>query len=82
MKQTESNNATPEQLLQILEAQLAVQRSQHAKTGRNRATTLGIGILFILIMAGGALLVLEQMLQDMRPANRAAASGVPLNSGK
>ncbi len=66
MKETETDGSTPEQLLQILEAQLGAQRSQKAHTSRNRAMILVGGVLFILIGAGVALLVLDQMLSDFR----------------
>jgi hypothetical protein len=82
MKETESHEATPEQLLQILDAQLAAKRSQRANAGRNRATILAVGILFILFLACGSLLVLNQMLQEMRPAAQPSASDVSPNSGK
>jgi hypothetical protein len=65
MKEIESAEATPEQLLQMLDAQLAVQRSQRTGSGRNRATILVAGILFIVVAAGAALLVLNQMLVDL-----------------
>lgn len=69
MKETGSEGQTPEQLMQQLEAELAIRRSQTAKVGRNRAIFLVGGVLFILVAAGAALLVLEQMLSDMRPGD-------------
>ena len=71
MNETEINESTPEQLLQILEAQLAFQRSQRAKSSRNRAIFLVAGILMIVLGAGGALLVLNQILLDLRQSDRA-----------
>ncbi len=65
--QTESHDATPEQLLQMLDAQRALNRSQRSNLGRNRAIILVAGLLFILIAAGAALLVLDQVLADLRP---------------
>ncbi|MEI9892670.1 MAG: hypothetical protein WDN28_01815 [Chthoniobacter sp.] len=82
MKETETDIATPEQLLQTLEAQLAAQRSQHAKSGRNRAIILVAGILFIVVAASGALLVLDQMLMDMRPGDRPSTSASTQSNGK
>jgi len=70
MKEIETSESTPEQLLQMLEAQLAAQRSQRAQSGRNRATILVTGILFIVVAAGAALLVLDQMLVDLRQSDR------------
>lgn len=66
MKETESPDPTPEQLMQLLEAQMAAQRSHRAKSGRNRAIILVSGVLFIVVAAGAALLILDQMLMDMR----------------
>ena len=66
MKETETADSTPEQLLQILAAQLAAQRSQNATSSRNRAMFVVGGLLFILIAAGVAFLVLDQMLNDFR----------------
>jgi hypothetical protein len=72
MNQTESSEATPEQLFQMLDAQLAAQRSQSGKSSRNRAILLVGGILFIVVAAGASLLVLDQMLMDMRDGTRPA----------
>jgi hypothetical protein len=80
MKETDSSQTTPEQLMQMIDAQLAAQRSHRAQSGRNRATILVGGILFIVVVAAGALLVLEQMLVDIRPDKTAApAAQVPAN---
>ncbi|MDR3406586.1 MAG: hypothetical protein P4L99_29140 [Chthoniobacter sp.] len=82
MKETETGQSTPEQLLQMLDAQLAAQRSHRAQSGRNRATILVVGILFIVIAASAALLVLDQMLMDMRQTDRPAVSGAAPVNGK
>lgn len=78
MKETESPEPTPEQLLQILDAQLAAKRSHRTKTDRNRATILVAGVLVILAAAGAALLILDHMLMDLheggRPVTPAAAT--------
>lgn len=70
MKETGTGEPTPEQLMQILEAQLAARRSQSAASSRNRAIFLVGGLLFILAAAGVALLVLDQMLSDLRQNGR------------
>jgi hypothetical protein len=82
MKENESDSITPEQLLQMIDAQLAAQRSQREQSGRNRATILVGGILFIVVAAGAALLVLDEMLMDMRPDKPPAASGQSPVNGK
>ena len=79
MKEIETAQATPEQLLQMLDARMAMQRAQHGPSGRNRAMLLAGGVLFILIAAGVALMVLSQMLADLpqhgRHASAPAAAG-------
>ncbi len=82
MKENESDPTTPEQLLQMIDAQLAAQRSHRERAGRNRATILVGGILFIVAAAGAALLVLDEMLMDMKPDKPPAASGQGPVNGK
>jgi hypothetical protein len=65
-KEAETEAATPEQLVQILEREIVARRSHRPWTSRNRATILVVGVLFIVIGAGVALLVLDQMLADLR----------------
>ena len=65
-KETETKGATPEQLMEILNQQLASQRSHREGASRNRAIILVAGVLFIVVAAGVALLVLDQMLADLR----------------
>ena len=65
-KEAVNEAATPEQLVQILERELASRRSHRPWTSRNRATILMVGVLFIMIAAGAAFLVLDHMLQDLR----------------
>jgi hypothetical protein len=73
MKESQSPDPTPEQLVQMLDAQLATHRSHRAKSGRNRAIILVSGILFIVGAAGAALLILDQMLMDLRENGRPAS---------
>ena len=77
MKEIETSEATPEQLLQMLEARLVAQRLQREQSGRKRATILVTGILFIVVAASAALLVLNQMLVDLRQSGR-----LPTASGR
>ena len=79
MKEIETTQATPEQLLQILDARLAMQRARGGPSARNRAMLLAGGVLFILIAAGVALVVLSQMLADLPQHGRHAAA--PTASG-
>ena len=66
LKETQTGEATPEQLLQMLDCQLATHRSQRTGSSRNRAIILVVGVLFIVVAAGVALLVLDQMVADLR----------------
>jgi hypothetical protein len=65
-KQTGTAPPTPEQLMKLLEFQLNRERGQRERKARNRATFLVGGILFIIIAAGIALVVAEQLLADLR----------------
>ncbi len=82
MKENETALATPEQLLQMLDLQLALRRAQRGPAGRNRAMLLAGGVLFILIGAGVALLVLAQMLADLPQGGRRAAAAATLTAEK
>ncbi len=64
--QTELPAATPEQLLDLLGGQLAARRSYRSHSARKRTMTLVFGLLFIVLLAAGALLVLDKMLIDLR----------------
>lgn len=64
MKETDSSTPTPEQLMQILDAGIQLQRARRKNTGRNRFVFLAVGICFILTGAAVALLVLSQMLSE------------------
>ena len=77
MKETEIEEATPEQLMRMLDGELLSHRSQRTDRGRNRAILLVAGLLFIVIAAGVALLVLDQMLSEMRQNGAAHASPTP-----
>jgi hypothetical protein len=82
MKETESSPATPEQLLQMLDAQLAARRSHRATSDRNRAIILVGGLLFIVGGAAAALLLLDQMLMDMRSGDRSSSAPMAQTEGK
>ena len=78
-KEIQSAEATPEQLFQMLDRELATQRSHRPVSSRNRAMILVFGVLFIVVAAGVALLVLDQMVADLRQNGQmqtpASASG-------
>ncbi len=62
MKEIESNSETPEQLLRLLDTQLAAQRARSKKPERNLVVFLVTSVLVIMAAAAIALVVLEQML--------------------
>lgn len=64
--QIESHHTTPEQLLQLLDLQLAQERGKREGRSRNRATILVLGLLAIAAAAGVALVIAQQMLADLR----------------
>ena len=77
MKETEIEGATPEQLMRMLDGELLSHRSQQKDRGRNRAIIMVAGLLFIVIGAGVALLVLDQMLAEMKQNGASHASPAP-----
>jgi hypothetical protein len=66
VKETETTSSTPEELMRILDVEIASRRSHREKSSRNRAIFMVFGVLIIVIAAGAALLVLDQMLADLR----------------
>lgn len=70
MKETQTAETTPEQLVQMLDVQIAMNRARASGAGRHRATLLVGGVLFIFIAAGVALVVLAQMAADLSPGER------------
>jgi hypothetical protein len=68
MKETDSSSATPEQLLQMLDARIQMQRARRKEPNRNRVAFLTIGIFFILTGAAVALLALSRMLYESSPS--------------
>jgi hypothetical protein len=66
MNETRNQDSTPDQLLELLDAQLAAARSKRGSpTSRSRVALLVGGLLFILVGCGAALLILQQMLSDL-----------------
>ena len=70
MKEIETAPTTPEQLLKMLDAQMTARRAERTRSGRNRMMLLVGGVLFIVIAAGVALMVLSQMLSDLQRGER------------
>ncbi|HYR58230.1 MAG TPA: hypothetical protein VEO95_06360 [Chthoniobacteraceae bacterium] len=76
-KQIETAQPTPEQLLTLLELQIAGERSNRAHKSRNRATFLVTGILLIIAGACIALFVAGQLLAEVQERGARASAGVP-----
>jgi len=64
-QQIETSQATPEQLVQMLDLQLASARGKRMGRSRNRAIILAFGLLAIMAAGGIALIVAQQMLLDL-----------------
>jgi hypothetical protein len=76
MQEIESNPQTPEQLLQLLDIQLAAQRARRMKPERNRILFLVSSVLIIMAAAAIALMMLEQILVTApREGSRAPQGG-------
>ena len=64
-QQTETSQPTPEQLLQLLDLQLASERAKRPGRSRNRTMILVFGLLAIVAAGGIALVVAQQILLDL-----------------
>lgn len=74
MNDKQTPQADPEQLLKLLDVQMAAsrQRRQAQESARSRAGMIGIAV--IVIGAAVALGMLMMMLQEMRPEHRDGAA--------
>jgi hypothetical protein len=73
--QTKSAEPTPEQLMQLLDLQIASQRAKRKGGRKHRATLLAGGLLFILAAAFAALFVLQQLAGDLHRSAEPATAG-------
>ena len=76
-QQIETSQPTPEELVQMLDLQLAGERNKRAGRSRNRALILAFGVLAIVAAGGIALIVAQQMLIDLQ---QRGAGGIPASS--
>lgn len=76
-QQTETSQPTPEQLLRMIDLQLARERGKRQGRSRKRATILVFGILLIALLAGAALMIAQQMLMDLHERGVAPGSVAP-----
>jgi hypothetical protein len=65
MNENRSAESTPEQLLQVLDMQLSVQRARRQQTSSKRTAWRIFGILFILVGAIAALLILQYAMNEL-----------------
>jgi hypothetical protein len=70
MNDNKIDQATPDQLLKILDLQIAEQRSKRHRSTRQRGLILAGGVLLIIAGALVAFLVLQQMLLDLPRSNQ------------
>jgi hypothetical protein len=80
--QTETAQPTPEQLLKLLDLQLARERTRREKKSRNRASFLVAGILVIIVAAAVSLLVAQQLLAELRERGSMQPAPVELNENR
>lgn len=67
---TKSAEPTPEQLLKLLDLQIAANRAKRKESPGGRRTTIAmIGILLIILGTGAALLILQQVMADLPSAH-------------
>ena len=72
MNENRSAEATPEQLLQLLDMQLSAQRARRQQTSAKRTTWRIFGILLILVGAIAALLILQYAMNELASRDPAA----------
>ena len=85
MNETRIPQATPEQLVKLLELQLSAKRGSRTEdTGSRRGVLLAGGLLFIVAACGAALLILQYLLSDLRErgAARTPHTGEPAGEMK
>jgi hypothetical protein len=63
-----SAQPTPEQLMKLLDLQIAASRAKRKESPKRRSNVAVIGILIIILGIGVALLFLQQMVADLPPA--------------
>jgi hypothetical protein len=74
---SKSSEPTPEQLMQLLDLQIAAERSKRKGSRRHRSTMVGLAVLFIIGGALAAFLVLHLMVEDLPRSREPVAHEVP-----
>jgi len=80
--QTQSPQPTPEQLMQLLDLQIAMQRAKRRGGRKHRATLIVGGVLLILAVTFAALFILQQMLGDLPHPREAAAQEISVTDSQ
>ena len=73
MNENQSHESTPDQLLHMLDVQIATRRGRRRNASRNRAVFLAGGLLLIIGGIAVALLILQQLLVDVPHAGGSPA---------
>ena len=74
MNENQSSESTPDQLLQMLDLQIAMQRGKRRSASKNRAVILAGGLILILGGMAVALLVLQQLLLEVPRSDKPQAA--------
>lgn len=61
---------TPEQLLKLLDLQIAASRSRRDQAPARRGLGISVALLLIIVAIVGALLILQQMVSDLPAPSR------------
>lgn len=70
MQPTKSAEPTPEQLLKLLDLQIAANRAKRKEAPAGRRSTIAmVGILLIILGTGAALLILQHAVADLPSAS-------------
>ena len=78
---SKTNEPTPEQLLKLIDVQIATARARRRETPRRRALVAVSAILLIVLGLLAALLILQQMVADLpRGARKAEPPAATRNS--
>lgn len=80
MNENQTHESTPDQLLQMLDAQIAARRSRRQSGLRNRTALLAGGLFLIIGGMVVALLILQQLMADVPRAGRPEAGPLVENA--
>jgi hypothetical protein len=75
--ETKSDQPTPEQLLKMLDEQIAVQRKRKKNSAARRALLLTIGLLVIIGGLMAAMMLFQHMAQDLPRASKGSPTALP-----